>query len=442
MEDVERSRSENNPNTQAGGPGATPGQARVIRRTVDFDQQNHENTSRLFNIARPPLVKQLVDLRAAARGSSSFNRYPRASAIDADVPIYDAATLTSAGLFSSDDDQEDKEAQLKGELYDVLLTGPGVFVVKNMYPLSTHSATIDSANAAFKSIIEDEKAKNGAKGDHFAAGGRNDRVWNSFTKHALVDPASFVAYYSNRWLALISEAWLGPAYRVTTQLNVVKPGGAPQVAHRDYHLGFQSADACARYPTAMQVASQLLTLQGAVAHSDMPLASGPTRFLPFSQQLSEGFMAYRLPEFVKYFDENWISLPLEKGDGVFFNPALFHAAGENQTHDVRRSANLIQVSSAFGKPMESIDTVPIVEQCWPYLVAKYDNEGMSGEVMAAIAAIGEGYSFPTNLDRRPPGPGGMAPEDEQTMMRRCLKNHRDGFFVLDALRQIRADSQA
>jgi len=48
-------------------------------------------------------------------------------------------------------------------------------------------------------------------------------------------------------------------------------------------------------------------------------------------------------------------MPLEKGDAVFFNPALLHAAGSNHATDIRRMANLQQISSAFGRPMETVD---------------------------------------------------------------------------------------
>ena len=54
-------------------------------------------------------------------------------------------------------------------------------------------------------------------------------------------------------LALVSTAWLGPAYQVTSQVNVVRPGGVAQDPHRDYHLGFLSnavADGSRRMCTA------------------------------------------------------------------------------------------------------------------------------------------------------------------------------------------------
>jgi ectoine hydroxylase-related dioxygenase (phytanoyl-CoA dioxygenase family) len=326
------------------------------------------------------------------------------------VPIYNALDFDLT-------DGKRVEA-LKDELFHILYDGPGVYVLKNFF---TDMDVLGSANAAFASIIDAElEESDGAKGDHFAPASANSRIWNSFSKHCLQDPESFVKYYSNPLFRIVSEAYLGPAYRITTQLNVVKPGGKPQVCHRDYHLGFQTKADVARWPKPMHDASRLLTLQGAVAHSDMPLESGPTRLLPFSQTFEAGFMAYRQEEFNEYFLQNYIALPLKKGDALFFSPALFHAAGENKTSDVERSANLIQVSSAFGKTMESVDSLPLVEKSWELLAEKHAREGMSSELEALVGAIAEGYPFPTNLDRRPPAPGGMAPESEQNVLKRAL----------------------
>lgn len=239
---------------------------------------------------------------------------------------------------------------------------------------------------------------------------------------------------------MVSAAWLGPAYWITAQVNVVKPGGVAQLSHRDYHLGFQSTEQCALYPRAMHVASQLLTLQGGVAHCDMPLESGPTRFLPFSQMFEEGFMAYPLRDFQQHFEREHASLPLAMGDAVFFNLATFHAAGENRTKDLDRCVNLLQVSSAFGKPMESLDSMTLVEKCWKGLPAKHKSEGMSAEVKAFVAAITEGYPFPVNLDHRTPGPQGMAPESEQDVLLRGLDQQTDLDMILQQLKDIKKAS--
>ena len=44
------------------------------------------------------------------------------------------------------------------------------------------------------------------------------------------------------------------------------------------------------------------------------------------------------------------------------------------------------------------------------------------EIKAAIAATGEGYSFPTNLDNDPPK-GGLAPETQQAFFMTALQNN-------------------
>ena len=137
------------------------------------------------------------------------------------------------------------------------------------------------------------------------------------------------------------RAWLGTGYQVTSQVNCVNPGGEAQSAHRDYHMGFQSAEEIVRFPLHAHQLSPVLTLQGAVAHCDMPVESGPTLYLPFSQRYAPGYLAWRKTEFIDYFDAHYVQLPLAKGDAAFFNPALFHAAGSNRTRDVRRIANLL-----------------------------------------------------------------------------------------------------
>lgn len=379
---------------------------------------------RLFSLDRQPSLPAFKELTAQTTQPST---YPLADSLASNIPIYD--------LSKHDAEDTSLTSRLADEWNHILLSGPGVYILKNFLP---DLPLIDRVNTAFEDIIEAERAT--ARGDHFAAAGSNSRIWNSFQKHAEKDPSSFVSYYSNPWLVHVAESWLGPAYQVTAQVNMVHPGGKPQFAHRDYHIGFQTAEGSAKFPKAMHVASQFLTLQGAVAHSDMPLESGPTRFLPFSQMFEEGFMAYRLPEFSEHFEKSWVSAPLAKGDAVFFNPALFHAAGQNDSKDLERSANLLQISSAFGRTMETIDTQQIIERTWSDVVELYRKEGLSSKIEAAIKSIGDGYAFPTNLDRRPPQSSGMAPESEQDLLRRALQEGWDEKRTIAAAKQIRQDS--
>lgn len=328
--------------------------------------------------------------------------YPQAEGVEQNVLVYDSELLRTA---------RDRET-VQDELVRALLDGPGIVVLRRAFP---DLGVVDRASDAFNALIEEERAAGVAHGDHFAKPGANDRLWNALDKLAVRAPEVFADYYANDMLELASGAWLGPAYQVTSQVNVVNPGGAAQSAHRDYHLGFLSQDQAAAYPAHVHRLSPVLTLQGAVAHCDMPIESGPTMYLPHSQKYAPGYLAWRLPEFVAYFDEHHVQLPLEKGDAVFFNPALFHAAGHNRSAGIRRMANLLQVSSAFGRAMETADREAMANALYPVLLRRKD-EGASPEwLRRVVAACAEGYPFPTNLDLDPPVNGLAPPSQADTV---------------------------
>ena len=336
---------------------------------------------------------------------------PHAALIEKNIPIYDMADLRT----TLEDDQTRRT--LMSEWAQVLRSGAGVVALKGAY---ADTAVLDEATRLYEGIIVEEKQGTGGAGDHFAASGANDRIWNALQKLCEASPEVFLKYFANTSVAAVCEAWLGPNYQMTAQVNLVHPGGAAQQAHRDYHLGFQTADASASYPVHVHDVSPILTLQGAVAHSDMPLESGPTKLLPFSQAYRPGYAAWRRDDFRALFEERHVQLPLTKGDAVFFSPALFHAAGANTSHDIHRFANLLQVSSAFGRAMETVDRDRMCKLLFPHaLRAKQENRLSAAELSAAIAATAEGYSFPTNLDRDPPT-NGLAPETQAAFFRRAL----------------------
>jgi ectoine hydroxylase-related dioxygenase (phytanoyl-CoA dioxygenase family) len=167
--------------------------------------------------------------------------------------------------------------------------------------------------------------------------------------------------------------------------------------------------------------SAFLTLQGAVAHCDMPVESGTTMLLPHSQRYPLGYVAWRNPEVKKYFAEHMVQLPLEKGDVVYFSPALLHGAGTNHTSDVQRMANLLQVSSAFGRAMESLNRLEMCEITYPVLAEKAQQaDWNTRDTRNVVAACAEGYSFPTNLDSDQPI-GGLAPITQAEVMLAALQ---------------------
>jgi len=358
-----------------------------------------------------PDTGSLEDLIATLPASTDPGDWPLAAKIEQNVLIYDGTAIRAL-------DSANQHA-LMSEWARAFLKGPGIVVIKRAF---ADLSVIDRATEMFSAMIVEEKAIGAGGGDHFAKPGANDRVWNALQKHCEADPEGFALYYGNLCLALVSTAWLGPNYQVTAQVNRVNPGGAAQSPHRDYHLGFMSREDAARYPVHAHRLSPALTLQGAVAHCDMPLESGPTLYLPYSQRYEPGYIAFGRPEFQAHFAEHHVQLPLEKGDAVFFNPALMHGAGHNVTADTYRMANLLQVSSAFGRPIETVDRAAMARALFgPLRDLLAAGRLRDVEGAAAVAACAEGYAYPTNLDRDPPV-GGLAPLTQAEIMRKALTN--------------------
>ena len=353
----------------------------------------------------------LADLVALTSVPTLLEDYPYARRLVDGVLVYEREAIA--------DPMSDpvERRLLQAELVRALSDGPGVVVFRGAV---ADRQVLAAVTAALEDIIAEQRAAGGPAGDHFGTPGANDRIWNALEKLALRAPDLFVRYYANDILALVSQAWLGPHYQVTSQVNVVNPGGAAQAAHRDYHLGFQSRESVIEYPSQVHALSPYLTLQGAIAHTDMPVESGPTQLLPRSQAYLPGYVAWRLPEFRRYFEESFVQLPLAAGDAVFFSPALFHAAGTNRTSDVRRMANLVQVSSAFGRAMETIDRERVCVAIYDDLVKAQLTEGWDPRTIDnVVSASAEGYAFPTNLDRDQPVDG-LAPPTQADLVRQAL----------------------
>jgi ectoine hydroxylase-related dioxygenase (phytanoyl-CoA dioxygenase family) len=370
------------------------------------------------------LSEQDCDLqafRSVVEKPTEQEDYPLSAGVEDRVVVYDAGRLRSEAATAAG------HRHVQAELAGVFGQGPGIAVFKRAFP---DHGVVDRATDAFNALIAAQRASGTVAGDHYARPGTNDRVWNAMEKLAVEHPDVFVDYYANDIIALAASAWLGPAYQVTSQVNVVNPGGQAQVPHRDYHLGFLSSQAAAAYPAHVHRLSPALTLQGAVAHCDMPVESGPTMYLPHSHKYQPGYLAWWLPEFREYFQANYVQLTLAKGDAVFFNPALFHAAGTNHSPDIKRMANLLQISSPFGRAMESLDREAMVNAIAPTLQKRKAGGVTTEWLETVIAACAEGYAFPTNLDHDQPIDG-LAPPSQADLVRRAL----DEGWTLATLRE-------
>ena len=209
----------------------------------------------------------LQDFKKICDRQTDIKNYPLAASVDKNIVIYKGDFLNQKFSF-------------KDEIIEILLNGPGIFVVRNFYQ---DVSIVDNMSKVFDQILKNES--NG-KGDHFGDStvkNANSRIWDSFTKAAVVSPSTFTAYFSNPLLKIISESWLGPGFQMTSQVNIVHPKGKSQISHRDYHLGFQNLEVLYEMPLHVHDLSSKLTLQGAIAHTDIPIESGSTKLLPFSQ---------------------------------------------------------------------------------------------------------------------------------------------------------------
>lgn len=356
-----------------------------------------------------PATPEVAELAELLTTVTPPGAYPHADEVVQEVVIYRLARLEEAAA------EPRGRREVLAELAHVLDEGPGALVIRG----AVERGVLDRVTAAFQAMVDAQRAAGGPVGDHFATAGANDRVWNVAEKLALAEPGLFADYHATSAIDLAATAWLGPRYQFTAQLNVVNPGGAAQNPHRDYHLGFMTPAEAADFPAHVHQLSPRLTLQGAIAHVDMPVETGPTLLLPHSHKYPAGYVVAGNPEVAALFDAHRVQLPLAAGDALFFNPALLHAAGTNRTADVHRMGNLLQISSAFGRAMETVDRRAMSLALYPALLERRAAGWPADRLDRVIAASAEGYAFPTDLDRDPPV-GGLAPASQADLVRQAL----------------------
>lgn len=370
-----------------------------------------DQTQRAFPVWMDTSSCRIEAFKAHVSRETQAADYPAAAEILRNVPVYDGARLRTLSTDAA------AIRTVMAEWNHAFCDGPGIIAIRGGY---ADMGLIDAATEILSDIIREEAAAGTSSGDHFAAAGANSRLWNAHEKLCVRAPDIYARYNANNLLRVVAESWLGKAYQITAQVNVVRPGGKAQTAHRDYHMGFQTVAQLTDYPASQHQLSASLTLQGAIAHCDMPIESGPTKMLPYSQSYLPGYLAVHLPEFRACFEANCVQLPLAKGDLLFFNPATFHAAGDNLTTDRERFANLLQIGSAYGRSIEIVDRARIAKAVYAPLLALLASGALTAqEADNVVAATAEGYPFPANLDIDSPL-GGMAPPSQQDVMREAL----------------------
>ncbi|MFK8079328.1 MAG: phytanoyl-CoA dioxygenase family protein [Granulosicoccus sp.] len=357
---------------------------------------------------------ELERLQAQRAMHTARDSVPHASDIVHQIPVYQGTSVRKIARLG--ESQSSVVKSLQQEWARVLLDGAGALVIRNAVD---DLAMLDEVTVELQAILEEE-SQGHPVADHFAAAGSNSRIWNAHEKLCMRAPELFARYNANDALALVCRAWLGPAYQITAQVNIVHPGGRAQSCHRDYHMGFQDSTVLGEYPAHVHALSPLLTLQGGIAHSQVPLETGPTQLLPFSQKLVSGYMSVKDLRIQEHFEQHYVQLALDKGDMLFFNPALFHAAGDNDTADQHRFVNLLQVGSAYGRTLEILDRARMSVALYPALQSMQKAGTLPARgIVQAVEACAEGYAFPASLDLEPPV-NGLAPASAQAVMLNAL----------------------
>jgi ectoine hydroxylase-related dioxygenase (phytanoyl-CoA dioxygenase family) len=105
-------------------------------------------------------------------------------------------------------------------------------------------------------------------------------------------------------------------------------------------------------------------------------------------------------------------------------------------------ANLLQISSAFGRAMEAVNRSKMSKALFPVMKEFLTRKTlMKRELLNAMHACAEGYSFPTNLDLDPPI-GGLAPKSQSQIMKEALEQNLSTAQFAEILDQLLARQQS
>ena len=225
--------------------------------------------------------------------------------------------------------------EIMAEWVEAMTEGPGIIAFRGAF---ADHAPIDAATEHFWAIIERAASRQHGGGDHFAKPGANDRIWNALEKLCLRDPAGLRRLLRqrgrSRWSARPGS---GPPIRSPrSSMSSIR------AARRNRRIATiisasRPPEEIERFPAHVHRLSPVLTLQGAVAHCDMPLETGPTLYLPFSQSYLPGYLRRRSPNSRTISRRITCSCRSPRATRCSSIPALFHAAGTNRSKDVAGS---------------------------------------------------------------------------------------------------------
>ena len=173
---------------------------------------------RLTHWLRPEDCR-LEDLLEVLQTATVLADYPTAARVEQGVLIYVAGTLRDRCA------DEDGRREVEAELSRAFADGPGIVVIEGAF----EAGVVDRVTAAFDGLIADPARGRGDGGRPLRQAGRQrpglERPGEAGRR---ATPRRSSTTTPTTWSPSRRAAWLGPGYQVTSQVNVVNPGGAGQ----------------------------------------------------------------------------------------------------------------------------------------------------------------------------------------------------------------------
>ena len=159
--------------------------------------------------------------------------------------------------------------------YDILLKGPGGYIIKNLIP--------------------------------------PDITDQFYYPESVVKSKYFKEYFKDTYIKEIGKSWLGSDFIVES--NLIKKYN-PEYCCNFNFMPFQHT------PSHLKYINQFLTLDMYIFHNNVDTSN--FKILPYSHLLKERYTQYKKEEFKDIFDEYSIDIKLSKGDAFIMNPSLVH----------------------------------------------------------------------------------------------------------------------
>ena len=237
---------------------------------------------------------------------------------------------------------------------EILVNGPGIILIKEL----VDKQYIDKTNRLIENMTNTKIY------EYFD---NKMCIENFYEKFCKKNPSLFINYFKKPMFNHVIQSYLGPKYEVNSKLTIVPSETPEEEFGCSYHMGVMNKDELLKYPKNIHTSCQNLTLQMYISHSYMSKEMRSIKLIPYSQTYSDGYLKIQEnQDLVDLCHDNYVEFDLEKGDCIVYNSALYRSISENKRGPTRIS-NMLEINSAFSKPMETVDKDIIADKVSEHL---------------------------------------------------------------------------